>query len=71
MRDTETSHHIDGSEDDGQSSEDLAEDEFAVMPELEDNPAAAIAPITVTPERAFIPDISGVCSKLGTLLISL
>ena len=30
-----------------------------------------IAPRTVTPESAFMPDISGVWSRLGTLLISL
>ena len=30
---------------------------------------AARAPTMVTPERAFMPDISGVCSRLGTCLM--
>ena len=29
--------------------------------------AAMMAPSTVTPERAFMPDIKGVCSRAGTL----
>ena len=30
-------------------------------------PVALIAPTMVTPDSAFMPDISGVCSRLGTV----
>ena len=48
------------------------DDKAFAATELAANPAAVAvsAPRTVIPDSAFIPDISGVCKRLGTFLMS-
>lgn len=48
----------------------IARKPSALLPRDTAAPVAASAPSTVMPDRAFMPDISGVCRRLGTFLIN-
>lgn len=49
----------------------IAESTMPAVPSLKSEALADNAPSTVTPDKAFIPDISGVCKSVGTFEISL
>ncbi len=65
--DQESADHVDGGEDHRDEGQDLGERTEQACPSSA--PARIRAPTIVMPEIAFEPDISGVCSVGGTLVM--